>query len=368
MRRTATFDYYYGIQADAYSFYRIPKVLFTDPFFRQLSCEAKVLYGLLLDRMSLSVKNRWFDEEDRVYIIFTIKDIREMMGCCTATAVKIMNELDTDHGIGLVEKRRLGLGKANVIYVKNFMLRDEAEPDGQVPDRGQEMEGDDLPDEVNTGALEPSESPETRIDTQSSKKQNSGILNNRIQELQETEFRDSEKQNSGVLKSRTQEFYETECSNTDINKTDYSKTEKNETDINLSIRERLQRAHGSDRDEMDEYHAYEELIRKNIEYESLLTMYDREDVDEIVSLMTDTVCSSKKSIVIGGESMPAQVVKSRLLKVDYSHIQYVFFCMQRNTTKVRNIRQYLLTALYNAPSTMSHFYSAEVNHDMYGID
>ena len=113
------------MQAEAYTFFRIPKVLFTDPYFKKLSCEAKVLYGLLLDRMSLSVKNKWFDDQGRVYITFTIEDATEMMGCCRQTAVKLLAELDTQKGIGLIEKKRLGLGKANIIYVKNFMLREE---------------------------------------------------------------------------------------------------------------------------------------------------------------------------------------------------------------------------------------------------
>ena len=125
MNRTAVFDYFYGMQADAYTFYRIPKALFTDPYFKKLSCEAKVLYGLLLDRMSLSVKNQWFDEQGRVYINFTVEDVSSLMGCCRQTAVKLLAELDSQKGIGLIEKKRLGLGKANVIYVKNFMLREE---------------------------------------------------------------------------------------------------------------------------------------------------------------------------------------------------------------------------------------------------
>ena len=79
MRQTAKFDYYYGTQAEAYSFYRIPKVLFTSPYFKKVSCEAKVLYGLMLDRMSLSIKNRWFDEEGKVYIIFSIDDVKELL-------------------------------------------------------------------------------------------------------------------------------------------------------------------------------------------------------------------------------------------------------------------------------------------------
>lgn len=116
------FDYFRGMEAEQYSFYRVPKILFTAECFRLLSCEAKVLYGLLLDRMSLSIKNRWFDKEDRVYIIFTVDEIAALMNCGTQKAVKLLKELDTDKGIGLIEKKRLGLGKPNVIYVKNFMI------------------------------------------------------------------------------------------------------------------------------------------------------------------------------------------------------------------------------------------------------
>ena len=130
------FDYFHGMEAEQYTFYRIPKILFTAECFKTISCEAKVLYGLLLDRMSLSIKNRWFDEEDRVYIIFTVEEIAELMNCGTQKAVRLLKELDSEKGIGLVEKRRLGLGKPNVIYVKNFMVKqpekEEKEPEKPV--------------------------------------------------------------------------------------------------------------------------------------------------------------------------------------------------------------------------------------------
>ena len=121
------FDYYRGMEAEQYSFYRVPKVLFTAECFKSLSCEAKVLYGLMLDRMSLSVKNRWFDEEDRVYIIFTVEKIMELLGCGRQKAIKNIAELDTEKGIGLIEKKRLGLGKPNVIYVKSFIIEESSD-------------------------------------------------------------------------------------------------------------------------------------------------------------------------------------------------------------------------------------------------
>jgi hypothetical protein len=115
-----TYDYFRGYEASQYSFLKIPKLLFSDDFFKKtLSCEAKMLYGLMLDRMSLSVKNHWFDEENRAFIIFSIDDTMEMLNCSNKKAVKTIGELTK---IGLIEKRRLGRGKPNIIYVKNFKL------------------------------------------------------------------------------------------------------------------------------------------------------------------------------------------------------------------------------------------------------
>ena len=344
MSRTATFDYYYGMQAEAYIFYRIPKILFTDPFFKKLSCEAKVLYGLMLDRMSLSVKNKWFDEQDRVYIIFTIDDAREMLGCCKQTAVNLMAELDTNKGIGLIEKKRLGLGKANIIYVKNFMIHEDGS--------------------------EATESPQNPL---KSKKQTSGSPENRLQEVQETDFRKSENQTSESPENGLQEVCETDRNNTDINKTDARETDNNQTEWSETQSNQSDSAMGghnmterSDEDEIEIYYAYQDLVKENIEYDILCQTYPQEEVDGLVALMVDTICSSRKRVVVGGEPVPHEIVKSRLLKLDMTHVQYVFECMHKNTTKVRNIKQYLLAALYNAPSTIGHYYSAEVNHDLYG--
>ena len=256
MSRTATFDYYYGMQAEAYIFYRIPKILFTDPFFKKLSCEAKVLYGLMLDRMSLSVKNKWFDEQDRVYIIFTIDDAREMLGCCKQTAVNLMAELDTNKGIGLIEKKRLGLGKANIIYVKNFMIHEDGS--------------------------EATESPQNPL---KSKKQTSGSPENRLQEVQETDFRKSENQTSESPENGLQEVCETDRNNTDINKTDVRETDTNQTEWSETQSNQSDSAMGghnmterSDEDEIEIYYAYQDLVKENIEYDILchdtLYIYD----------------------------------------------------------------------------------------------
>ena len=116
------FDYFYGSQAEQFSFYRIPKVLFTDPQFKPLSTDAKVLYGILLDRMSLSVKNHWLDEQSRVYIIFTTEEIMEALSCANQKACRLMLELEKD--AGLIERKRQGLGKPSLIYVKKFAVEE----------------------------------------------------------------------------------------------------------------------------------------------------------------------------------------------------------------------------------------------------
>ncbi len=108
---------------------------------------------------------------------------------------------------------------------------------------------------------------------------------------------------------------------------------------------------------------YLEIIRENIDYECFA---EKEKVDELVELMLDVICSKRKTLRVNGEDLPTEIVKSRFLKLDYSHIDYVLTVIQKNTSEVRNIRAYLVTALYNAPATIGNYYSEWVNHDMYG--
>ena len=125
---------------------------------------------------------------------------------------------------------------------------------------------------------------------------------------------------------------------------------------------------GMGRDWMRERESYRELILENIEYDYLIQspQLDRDRLDELVELMVDTVCSRRETIRIAGDDYPAEVVKSRFLKLDSSHIEYVLDRMRENTTYVRNIKKYLLAALYNAPATIDSYYASLVNHDLYG--
>lgn len=327
------FDYYYGIEAEQFSFYRVPRLLIKDNRFKGLSSDAKLLYGLMLDRMSLSMKNGWLDDKNRAYIIYTIDNIMEDLGCGKDKAIKVLAELDTNKGIGLVERIRRGLGKPDIIYVKNFVI---AEENGEKTGNFNEVEETEL---------------------QRSEKPTSGSGNIRVQEVGKTDFKESEMPTLRSGEIRLQEVGESDPNYTDYNYTDLSQTNP------------ISQSSDGVTDGTDEALAYIELIRENLDYDYHMkydSRNDREMFEEIYNIICDVVCVKRKIIRIGGEDYPYELVKSRFLKLNHSHVEYVRGRLQETTTKITNIRAYLLTALYNAPATISHFYQQEVQHDMYG--
>ena len=294
------YDYFYGAQADQFSFIRIPTVLFSQEQFKNISPEAKVLYGILLKRMDLSAKNGWFDDQGRVYIICTLEEIMETLNCGNQKAVKLMDELEEK--IGLIERKRQGLGKPNLIYVKNFIC------------------------------------PGDKVDNSTP-----------------SHFLKCENHTSGDVKITLQEVRKSHGSNTDNNDTDNRYTENPIYP-------------GRDEEEMRARMICKSFFEDQIEYNYLLDQYpyERETIRGILDLLVDTYCSKRKYIRVAGDDKPADVVKSQIAKLNSSHIQYVMDCLKENTTDVRNIKQYLLAALYNAPTTISPYYQAKVNYDFYG--
>ncbi len=375
------FDYYRGMEAEQYTFYRIPKVLFTAECFKALSCEAKVLYGLLLDRMSLSIKNRWFDEEDRVYIIFTVEDVMELLNCSRQKAIKNLAELDSEKGIGLIEKKRLGLGKPNVIYVKNFIIKESPEQEEKEPENA----GNTQKYENHTSRSMENELPEVpKSYFKEYENQTSGSMKNRLLEVPESNFKKCENHTSRSMENRLLEVPKSYSNNTDINNTDlsdtefsnteYRKTDLNDTEPGVSviypnpIQSNLSIS-GTAPDVMEEMDAYRDIIREHISYECFQDgrYHRREDVDELVELMVEVMMLPDNGTVrIAGVEKPVAVVKNRFMKLEHGHIEYILTCLGANTTKVGNIKAYLLTTLYSAPLTISNYYTAEVNHDLYG--
>lgn len=588
------FDYFTAAETEQYTFYRIPKALFTESHFQALSCEAKVLYGMMLDRLGLSIRNQWFDSQGRAYIIFTVEDVMGVMGCQSQKAVRLMKELDTVDGIGLIEKKRIGLGRPNRIYVKNFMVRGNggsengmggacriqpkaadishspgisgkiaAEPKGRpefarempevnadaentagstaavMPETQEEqvqnwwMCGESIPEnerygitdagtcreenstheenwwDMETDVPSGAEIPEygmplcagadgivTDIESDADIVDNVDIVDNShlavnsmaeyqntgqdacflpemqapekghgccndrtqpepaaweglqnpysdssrlettgqepvfadktveamVRELlwkqktephcstmecsrepeaaavlscqepeaaaapscREPEMQACERQDSAIVETETPKQRDSKRNDTEYSETEYSKTEKNETDFSAVYQPyqsyqscTCQYVQGRQQDGIhpdsgmdgteEKIDAYRECIRENIDYQCFRPQ-DMESVDELVELMADTMLVPDRGTVrVAGTEKPAPVVKGRFMKLVHSHIEYVIGCMQKHTGKIRNIKAYLLTALYNSSLTISSYYRAEVNHDLYGL-
>ena len=276
-------DYFYGQSGELFSCFRIPKALFQDSRFRQLSTDARTLYGILLDRMSLSAKNGWLDEQGRVYIIYTVREVQESLCCAEHKAVKLFRELEQ---ADLIERKRRGLGRPSLIFVKNFS-------------------------------------------TEVSKMHPLNCANS----------------NSGAVQNAVQEQPKPQC-----NKTDKNKTERNKPDPIHS---------GNIREQLEDY------FYQALEVELLFRLHpdDEDTIYQIVDLLVDTCSTKRKMLRIAGDDKPAEVVRSRLKKLNADHIRFVLGCLSETTVPVRNMKQYLLASLYNAPTTMSLYYQNKTNHD-----
>ena len=284
-----TLDYFYGQAGELFSFFRIPKALFQEQRFQNLSTDAKTLYGILLDRMSLSVKNEWFDKKGRVFIIFTIEDVKRTLRCADNKATRLLRELE---GFGLIERKRRGQGKPCLVYVKNFSAESSKE---SVKNR----DNDD--------------SCGSKIACQDPVK------------------------SRGIKKKE-------------------NKTEMNNTNLILS----------DESEKMKNRELLEEYFSCSLEMDLLLRLYpdDEDTIYQIVDLLVDTCDSKRKLIRIAGDDKPAEVVLSRLKKLNADHIRFVLDCLAANTSPIRNMKQYLLAALFNAPTTIQLYYQNKVNHDL----
>ncbi len=284
-----TLDYFYGQTGELFSFYRIPKALFQEQRFQSLSTDAKTLYGILLDRMSLSAKNGWLDEQNRVFIIFTIEDVKRSLCCADNKATKLLRELEE---FGLIERKRRGLGRPSLVYVKNFSA-----------------------------------------------------------DSSKTRFQNRENHESGGFKSASQDPAKPRC-----NKTDKNNTEMNET----------YPFNSEETDGMSQREQLEKYSSQSLEVELLLRLCpdDEDIIYQIVDLLVDTCATKRKMLRIAGDDRPAEVVRSRFMKLNADHIKFVLKCLAENSSPIRNMKQYLLASLYNAPTTMQLSYQNQTNHDL----
>ena len=313
-------DYFYGNEAEQYAFYRVPKLLITSPDFKKVSDGAKLLYGLMLDRMSLSIKNGWIDEDNRAYIFFTTNDVMEQKNCGTEKATKMIAELDSDKGIGLIERKKQGQGKPAYVYLKKFYISD---------------------DEHRKCRLSETES----------------------QDFGKSKVKTFENRKSRVSETESAEFRKSKSNNTDINNTDF-----NDTDINNPIlSNHIENNKGEPLNAigwMRERKMYEEIVKANVEYDIMVDRFEKGWLDEIIAIMVDTVCSKEPYIRINKQEFPHEAVKSRFLKIESSHIEYIHFAIKENCSNVRNIRAFLITTIYRSLETSGNWFSAKVNYDM----
>ena len=370
------FNYYYGSQAEQFSFVRIPRIMLTDKSFQSLSMAAKVLYGVLLDRMSLSMKNGWLDEDNRVYIIYQIGEIMEDLGFTKKKAMDLLQELE---GFGLLEKKRRGHGLPNILFVKSFMTEIEGRGSQMGMSDTEQADADNTKDTDNTGGSSSQMDNRPSEGGISSEKTALGAVKDDCDVTGENsrgaDFGTSDHSGPG---SRSADFGTQEVQKTEPLEVQKSAPLMNQTDNNYTyMSQKSNRIISADRmmryDEMRsgeapamKAKAYEELIRENIDYDSLMITHesDRKLIDGIVDLILEMVLCRQEYVLIASNQYPAEIVRSKLLKLNYSHIEYVLSCLRRNTTKVNNIKKYLLAALFNAPSTIDGYYQAEVHHDM----
>lgn len=223
---SANFEYFYGRESEQFNFIRIPKLLFTDKTFSGLSNDAKLLYSLMLDRMSLSKQNGWLDDNGRVYIIFTVEEASEVLNCGTEKVTRLFNELDDSKGIGLITRKRRGLGKPSVIYLHKFMCE--------------------------------------------------GTANSENQESGKPKISDTENTASSDRISGIQDFGKSKCNNTEYNKTDMNQTDYNH----------LHTPANENREDDEELIS---SVNEKIGYETLCSEYDGNIVTELRNIIADVI-------------------------------------------------------------------------------
>ena len=364
-------------------------IIIKDQHFKGLSSDAKLLYGLMLDRMALSMKNHWLDNENRAYIIYSISNVMEDINCSKPTCVKIMKELDS---FGLIERKRKGLGKPDIIYVKNFaVLEDSQEQDEESSDAADTFEENKpvMGNENITSEGKQDELPEVKdfnfnneayglemVETGEIFKEKEQIspnvgVNSGISKKNELpEVKDFNFWNEKTLTSGGKESLPLEVKNLAPNYNNNNYNNQSYNYINQSYQSNLSsQADQACKDEIDTIgntDAYIQQIKKNLDYDFYMTndvaYMDKDLLKELFVIICDVVCTKSETIKISGYVYSCDYVRSKFLRLTSNHVMYVMDCIKNTTTKIANIKAYLLVALFNAPSTIDHYYQQEIRH------
>lgn len=282
------------------AFVKMPKPVLKS----RISSDAKIVYLCLLDRFSLSQKNGWKDEKNKIYIIFPLSEVMDILECSKSKASKILSELD-----GLITRKRRGLGKPDIIYINTEYIQEEAA-------------------DMESAVIFESNSA------------------NETQEESHSELLKSCEGNSKGIICETTEVQNSNPNNNNINNNKINKNNLNNPSNPINpfnwIEERIE---------------YAEFLKEKIEYNALIYDRKKEIIDEILTAMVNAICLKKDFIRISGEDIPQIEVKDKFLKMNQSHIEYVYDCLTKNKSPVKNMSAYLLTCLYRAPDVINIHYA-----------
>ena len=335
------FDYFYGNEAEQFTFYRIPKILITSPHFKKISDSAKLLYGLMLDRMSLSIRNGWLDDDNRAYIFFTTNDVMEQMCCGTEKATKMLAELDSEKGIGLIERVKQGQGKPAIIYLKKF------------------YELEDTARSTKLSEIESQDFQESKVKTFENRK-------TRLSEIESQDFRESknktfENRKSGLSEIESLEFRKSKCNYNNINNTDINYIYPiNQDNYNIQNSDTK-----TEEEWIDRYTKTVDEIKTQIDYDYLINHAERDIVDEVVNIMAEVMTVYRPKYKIEGDFIEYNAVVNRFRQITAQKLEICLLAYSRKIQRIKNPKAYWISTLYNIPLTSGIVLQNMINSDIY---
>lgn len=335
------FDYFYGNEAEQFTFYRIPKILITSPHFKKISDSAKLLYGLMLDRMSLSIRNGWLDDDNRAYIFFTTNDVMEQMCCGTEKATKMLTELDSEKGIGLIERVKQGQGKPAIIYLKKF------------------YELEDTARSTKLSEIESQDFQESKVKTFENRK-------TRLSEIESQDFRESknktfENRKSGLSEIESLEFRKSKCNYNNINNTDINYIYPiNQDNYNIQNSDTQ-----TEEEWIDRYTKTVDEIKKQIDYDYLINHAECDIVDEVVNIMAEVMTVYRPKYKIEGDFIEYNAVVNKFRQITAQKLEICLLAYSRKIQRIKNPKAYWISTLYNIPLTSEIVLQNMINSDIY---
>ena len=335
------FDYFYGNEAEQFTFYRIPKILITSPHFKKISDSAKLLYGLMLDRMSLSIRNGWLDDDNRAYIFFTTNDVMEQMCCGTEKATKMLTELDSEKGIGLIERVKQGQGKPAIIYLKKF------------------YELEDTARSTKLSEIESQDFQESKVKTFENRKTRLSKIES--QDFWKSKNKTFENRKSGLSEIESLEFRKSKCNYNNINNTDINYIYPiNQDNYNIQNSDTQ-----TEEEWIDRYTKTVDEIKKQIDYDYLIDYAERDIVDEVVNIMAEVMTVPRPKYKIEGDFVEYDAVLNNLKKITAEQLEVCLLAYSRQRQRIRNPKAYWISVLYNIPLTSNIVLQNMVNSDLY---